>query len=114
MMDDNDLEQVAMIQRLDPERADDYVEAHDDVPDPVVERMTESGVERFLLFVEDGLSIGILEVEDFDRFVEEYSADPDCQEWEDRVGEFKRSGVDTDEGAIPTMDLVWSLEDATE
>lgn len=110
----DDLERVAMIQHLDPDRIDDYLEAHEKVPEPVVERMRESGVETFELFVEDDLSIGYVELEDFDRFVEEYSADPDCQAWEERVGEFKTSGVDTDDSDIPLMDHVWSLDDASE
>lgn len=108
------LEGVAMIQHLDPDRIDDYLEAHEAVPEPVVEHMQRCGVETFELFVEDDLSVGYVELEDFEQFVEGYSADPDCQEWEKRVGEFKRSGVDTDDADIPLMDHVWSLDEATE
>jgi L-rhamnose mutarotase len=111
---DGDLERVAMIQYLDPDRVDDYLEAHEEVPEPVVEHMRACGVETFELFVEGDLSVGYVELEDFEQFVEDYSANPDAQAWEERVGEFKRSGVDTDEAEIPLMDHVWSLDDATE
>lgn len=112
--DPDPLERVAMIQHLDPDRVDEYRTAHEDVPDAVAEQMRASGVETFELFVEDNVSIGYLEVEDFERYVEEYSENPDCQTWEREVGEYKRSGVETDEAEIPTMDRVWSLEDAGE
>lgn len=108
----DDLDRVAMIQHLKSDRVDDYVEAHEDVPDPVVNQMVESGVERFLLFVEDDVSIGYIEAEDIEQYVEEYSDNPDCEEWEATVAEFKESGVETDDAEIPTMDQIWSLEDA--
>ena len=109
-----DLERVALIQHLDPDGVEGYLEAHEEVPRPVIEQMRESGVHRFLLFVEDTLSIGYIEVEDLDTFAEEYSANPECQEWEERVGQYKESGVDTDEASLPLMDRVWSLEDEPE
>lgn len=112
--DGDPLERIAMIQHLDPDRVDEYRTAHGDVPEAVAEQMRASGVETFGLFVEDGVSIGCLEVEDFERFVAEYSENPDCEAWEREVGEYKHSGVETDEADIPTMDRVWSLEGAGE
>ncbi|WP_276253110.1 L-rhamnose mutarotase [Halomontanus rarus] len=112
--DDTDHDRVAMIQHLDPDRVDEYLEAHENVPDAVAEQMRASGVETFELFVEDDISVGYLEVEDFERYVAEYSENPECEKWEREVGEYKRSGVETDDAEIPTMDHVWSLDDATE
>lgn len=111
---DDPLERVAMIQHLNPDRVDEYLAAHENVPEPVVEHMQRCGVETFELFVEENLSVGYVELEDFEQFAEDYSADPDCQEWEERVGEFKRNGVDTNDADIPLMDHVWSLDEATE
>jgi L-rhamnose mutarotase len=108
--DGDDFERVAMIQRLKPDRVDDYLEAHEDVPGAVSEAMERGGVRQFQLFVQGDLSIGYFEVEDLEEFNEEYMNDPRCQEWEERVGEFKQSGVDVDEGSMPTMDHVWSFE----
>ncbi|MFB6296091.1 MAG: L-rhamnose mutarotase [Halobacteriales archaeon] len=110
MSDSDDVDRVVLVQELKPDRVGEYLEAHEDVPDPVTERMAESGVEEFRLFVGDDLSIGYIEVEDFERFQAEYSADPDCEDWEERVAEFKQSGVDTEEGDFPVLDEVWTFE----
>lgn len=106
----DDLERAAMLQRLDPDHVDDYLEAHEDVPDAVPEAMERGGVHTFRLFVHGEISVGYIEVEDFEAFNEEYMADPECRQWEDRVGEFKRSGVDTESGEMPLMDEVWTFE----
>jgi L-rhamnose mutarotase len=110
MGEPDDVERVVLVQELESDRVGDYLEAHEDVPDPVTDRMAESGVEEFRLFVGDDLSIGYIEVEDFERFQEEYSADPDCEAWERRVAEFKESGVDPDAGEFPVLDEVWTFE----
>ena len=106
----DELETVAMFQRLDPDRVDEYLEAHEDVPGAVPAAMERGGVHSFRLFVEDDVSVGIIEVEDFDAFNEEYLADEECQDWEEYVADFKRSGVDVDEGDMPLMDEVWTFE----
>jgi len=107
---DDDLERVAMIQHLDPDRVDEYLEAHEDVPDAVAAAMDRGGVRTYELFVHDDVSVGYAEVEEFDAFLEEYLADEECQEWERRVERFKRSGVDVEESDVPLMEHVWSLE----
>lgn len=104
------LEHVAMLQRLDPDHVDDYVEAHQDVPETVTEVMAANGVHRFRLWVRDEITVGYIEIEDWDAFTERYMADPDCVAWEERVGAFKRSGVDVETGELPIMDEVWSFE----
>jgi L-rhamnose mutarotase len=114
MSESDDYERVAMIQRLKPDRVDDYLEAHEDVPEAVSAAMERGGVLQFQLFVRGDLSIGYIEVEDLESFQEEYMSDPECQEWEERVGEFKTSGVDVDEGSMPVMDHVWSFETGDE
>jgi L-rhamnose mutarotase len=106
----DDIEHVAMIQRLVPDRVDEYLEAHEEVPDAVSEAMERGGVHTFRLFVHGDISVGYIEVEDFETFNEVYTADPECQAWEDRVGEYKRSGVDVDSGEMPVMDEIWTFE----
>jgi len=110
MVDHEELDRVVLVQELKADRVGDYLEAHEDVPDPVTERMEQSGVEEFRLFVGDELSIGYIEAEDFERFQEEYSADPECEDWEERVAEFKESGVDPESGEFPVLDEVWTFE----
>jgi L-rhamnose mutarotase len=106
----DDLEHVAILQRLDPDHVDDYLEAHEDVPEAVSDAMERGGVQTFRLFVHGDISVGYLAVEDFEAFNQTYTADPECQEWEDHVGEFKRSGVDVESGEMPLMDEVWTFE----
>jgi len=48
------------------------------------------------------------------EFEEAYGSDPDNQAWEERVGEFKRSGVDPDEMEMPVMERIWTLSGAKE
>jgi len=110
----DEVERVVMLQRLKSDAVDDYVEAHEDVPDSVVEAMEEGGVEEYELYVYDDIAIGIMDVHDLDEFEERYGSDPDNQAWEERVGEFKRSGVDPDEMEMPVMERIWSLSGAKE
>ena len=110
MSDTDDIDRVAMIQRLDPDRVDDYLAAHEDVPEAVSEAMERGGVRQFQLFVRDDISVGYIEVEDLEAYVEEYASDPECREWEERVAEFKTAGVDVEDGSMPLMDRVWSFE----
>lgn len=114
MGETDDVERVVLVQELKSDRVEDYLAAHEDVPDPVTERMGEGGVEEFRLFVGDDLSIGYIEVEDFERFQAEYNADPDCEAWERRVAEFKESGVDPDSGEFPVLEEVWTFEAGAE
>lgn len=103
-------ERVVLVQKLKPDRVDEYLAAHEDIPEPVVKRMEQSGVEEFRLFVEGEYSIGYIVAEDIERFQAEYSADPDCQDWEERVGAYKQSGVDTESGEFPLLEEVWTFE----
>ncbi|MFB6136815.1 MAG: L-rhamnose mutarotase [Halobacteriaceae archaeon] len=103
-------ERVVMLQELDPDRVDEYLAAHEDVPEAVSDAMERGGVESFELYVRDAVSVGIIEVEDFEAYNEVYMDDPECREWERHVEQFKRSGVDPDSGEMPLMDEVWRFE----
>jgi L-rhamnose mutarotase len=110
----DDLARVVMLQRLKQDAIDDYVAAHDDVPDSVVDAMNEGGVDEYELYVYEDIAVGIMDVRDLDEFEDVYGDDPDNQAWEERVGEFKRSGVDPDEMEMPVMERIWSLSDERE
>lgn len=112
--DTEDLERVVMLQRLEPDAVDDYIEAHDDVPDSVIDAMDEADVAEYELYVHDDVAVGIMEAPDLERFEEVYGRDPRNEEWERRVAEFKRSGVDPDEMEMPVMDQIWALSDDRE
>jgi L-rhamnose mutarotase len=108
-MSDTDTETVVILQRLDPDSVDEYVESHDDVPEAVTEAMAEGGVAEFRLFVEDDVAVCVLEVADFAAYQERYETDEECLAWEAHVDQFKRSGVDPDTGEMPTMEEIWSF-----
>ena len=106
----DELERVVMLQRLDPDRVEEYLDAHEHVPEAVSAAMDRGGVKAFRLFVRDDISVAYIEVEDFASFNREYMNDPDCQDWEDHVAAFKLSGVDVESGDMPLMDEVWTFE----
>lgn len=108
--DQPDLERVVMLQRLKPDRVDEYVDAHDDVPDAVTDAMDRGGVHSFRLYVRDAISVGYIEVEDFEAYTDTYLADEECREWERYVDRFKRTGVDVDDEELPLMEEVWTFE----
>jgi len=114
MSDDEsaDTERVVVLQRLKPDAVDEYVSAHEDVPDSVVSAMEKGSVDEYELYVHDDVAVGIMEVADLAEFEAVYGSDPDNRAWEERVGEFKRSGVDPDDTEMPVMERVWSLSDA--
>lgn len=108
----NDLQRVVMIQKLKADAVGGYVEAHEDVPDSVIEAMEEGGVETYELYVQDDVAVSIMDVEDLTEFEEVYGDDSRNQAWEERVGRFKRSGVDPDDMEMPAMERIWSLNEA--
>ncbi|ELZ32636.1 hypothetical protein C474_07457 [Halogeometricum pallidum JCM 14848] len=99
------------IQRIDPEHKDEYLEAHEDVPEGVSDAMRRGGVTAFELYVRDDLAVCILEVEDLDAYLDEVDGDEAVEEWERFTAQFKREGVDVDDAdePIPFMDRIWTL-----
>ncbi|MFB6106354.1 MAG: L-rhamnose mutarotase [Halobacteriaceae archaeon] len=109
----DDAETVVYLQRLDPDRVEEYVAAHEDVPEGVTDAMARGGVHEFDLFVRDDLAVCVMEVEDLDAYLEAVDGDEAVAEWERYTGQFKRAGVDPDaapEEGIPFMDRVWRFE----
>lgn len=107
-----DIERAVYVQRIAENQVDEYVEAHERVPEGVKEAMARGGVEEFELYLRDGIAVCILEAEDLDAYLESVSGDPDVEEWERHVAQFKESGVDVDAPAdeqIPFMDRIWSF-----
>lgn len=107
----SDTEQVAILQRIDPEKAEEYIEAHDDIPQSVVDAMVDGGVHEYRLYLHEEIAVGIVEVEDMDAFQERYESDPENEEWEAYVQQFKHEGIDPDDMEMPEMDEIWSLSD---
>lgn len=108
-----ELERAVYVQRLDPEKREEYVEAHENVPEAVTDAMERGDVERFDLYLFEDVAICIVDAPDVDAYFEETEGDPELEEWERYTGRFKRSGVDVDaeEGdQIPFAERIWSFE----
>lgn len=108
-------ERVAYVQYLDPDRVDEYAEAHERVPEAVTDAMERGGVEWFDLFVREDVAVCVAQVADPAAFAETYDAaideDPAVEDWERFTGQFKREGVDPDaDESIPFMDRIWTFE----
>lgn len=60
---------VCFVMHLKPERVDEYLAAHETVWPEMLEALTACGWHNYSLFLhkEDGLVVGYLETEDFDR-----------------------------------------------
>lgn len=114
MTDDQRLEQIVILQRIKPELSDDYIKAHDDVPQSVIDAMVEGGVHEYRLYLRDEIAVGVVEVEDMDKFQERYENDPANQEWEAHVEQFKREGIDPGDMEMPVMEEIWSLSEDRE
>ncbi|MFB6308192.1 MAG: L-rhamnose mutarotase [Haloarculaceae archaeon] len=107
-----DTERAVYLQRIDPDRRDEYIRAHDDVPDGVTDAMERGGVEEFELYVRGDIAVCLLEAADIDAYLEAVTGDPDVEQWERHVAQFKREGVDVDappDEQIPFMDRIWEF-----
>ena len=106
-------ERVVYVQHIDPDHVDDYLEAHENVPEAVTDAMERGGVERFDLFVEGTVAVCVMDVEDLDAYEATIDGNEGVEAWERRVGEFKRSGVDPDAPSgeqLPYATRIWSFE----
>lgn len=107
-----DAERAVYVQRIDPDRKQEYIDAHDDVPTGVTDAMERGTVTKFELYVRDDLAVCVLEAEDLDAYLDAVTDDSDVEMWERHVAQFKREGVDVDapeNEQIPFMDRLWSF-----
>jgi len=108
----NETTRAVYLQWLDPDQRDEYVEAHERVPDEVRDAMRRGGVTEFEVYVRGPVAVCVLETEDVDAYVEAVTGDPDVEEWERYVAQFKEEGVDVDappDEQIPFMESIWSF-----
>ena len=105
-------ERAVVLQRIDPEQREAYLDAHEDVPNAVTDAMERNNVREFRLFIRDDIAVFVLEAPDVDAYYQDAMSDPDVQEWERYVAKFKQDGIDvdaTDDDQVPFMNDVWSL-----
>ena len=109
----SDTERAVYVQRIDPDRKDEYREAHESVPEGVSEAMRRGTATSFELYVRDDVAVCIVEAENLDAYLDAVDGDEGVEDWERHVAQFKREGVDVDddEEPIPFMERVWTLSD---
>jgi len=108
----SETDRAVYLQWLDPDRIEEYVEAHETVPEGVRDAMRRGGVTEFEVYVRGTVAVCVLEAEDLDAYVEAVTGDPAVEEWERHVAQFKEAGVDVDappDEQIPFMESIWSF-----
>lgn len=100
---------TALRGRLRPGAADGYTQAHDQIPESLLDAQRDAGVRRWLIF-QDGLDLlHVAECDDFDEAMRRLAGDPRDQAWQREMTGYKQP-VD-DSGATETrLKLIYERE----
>lgn len=104
---------VCFTLQVDPERLDDYVDAHRAVWPQMLAAIRDSGRRNYSLYLrEDGLLVGYYETDDDDASARALAADPRTEAWERTIASFFVSldGSRADQAA-PHLTEVFNLDD---
>ncbi|HEY5853748.1 MAG TPA: L-rhamnose mutarotase [Aldersonia sp.] len=97
-------QRVCFVLQLQPDRVDDYLDAHTEVWPEMLDALAATGWRNYSLFLrpDDGLVVGYLETDDFERATVELSATAVNAKWQAHMAEYFRpsAGAATD-GADP-------------
>lgn len=65
------MQRVCFVMHLRPDRVDDYLAAHEEVWPEMLDALRDTGWHNYSLFLreDDGMVVGYLETDDFDRAV---------------------------------------------
>ncbi|AZG47260.1 L-rhamnose mutarotase [Gordonia insulae] len=98
-------QRVCFLMHLKPERVDDYLEAHTEVWPEMLDALRETGWHNYSLFLrpDDGLVVGYLETDDFERASAAMTASAINAKWQSQMSEYFRPADPTDsaDGADP-------------
>lgn len=83
-------ERVCFLMHLKPERVDDYLAAHETVWPEMLDALRETGWRNYSLFVrpEDGLVVGYLETDDYERAQSEMATREINARWQATMAEY--------------------------
>lgn len=82
---------TALRGRLLPGAAAGYIDAHDHIPQQLLDAQRDAGVRRWLIF-QDGLDLfHVAECEDFDRSMQLLAGDPRDQSWQHQMADYKQA-----------------------
>ena len=84
------MERVCFLLHLKPDRVQDYLAAHETVWPEMLDALRETGWTNYSLFVrpEDGLVVGYLETEDFERALAGMAAKEVNDRWQSGMAQY--------------------------
>ncbi|PYE14246.1 L-rhamnose mutarotase [Williamsia limnetica] len=92
------MHRVCFTMNLRPDRIDDYLAAHQDVWPEMLEALRSTGWHNYSLFLRptDGLVVGYLETEDFDRARELMAQTEVNGKWQSQMAQYFDTGTHPD------------------
>jgi L-rhamnose mutarotase len=102
------MQRVCFVLQVRPERLDEYREKHRTVWPEMQEALRETGWNNYSLFLrEDGMLVGYLETEDFERAREEMAQREINDRWQREMGSFFMNppGVSPDRAMMPLEEV---------
>ena len=97
-MDEPKATRVCFLMRLRPERVHDYLAAHAEVWPEMLEALREAGWGNYSLFLreQDGLVMGYLETDDFERAKAEMAASEVNARWQETMARYFADSANPD------------------
>ncbi|MDQ2773991.1 MAG: L-rhamnose mutarotase [Acidobacteriota bacterium] len=102
------MQRVCFVLQVRPERLDEYREKHRTVWPEMQQALRETGWNNYSLFLrEDGMLVGYLETEDFERAREEMARREINDRWQRDLGSFFMNppGVSPDRAMMPLEEV---------
>jgi len=102
------MQRVCFILQVRPERLDEYKERHRTVWPEMQQALRETGWNNYSLFLrEDGLMVGYLETEDFERAREEMGRRDINAKWQQEMASFFQNppGISPDRAMVPLQEV---------
>jgi len=106
---------IGQVWRAKPGKTDEYRRWHATVPPEVDRALHEGGVTRYAVFGWHDTFFSYMEVQDYQKMVERYNADPAAQRFEEEAaGYIEFPEVDPATGWPRALDEVWVMGNADE
>ncbi len=88
------MQRVCFLMHLKPDRVQDYLAAHEHVWPEMLDALRATGWTNYSLFLrpDDGLVVGYLETEDYDRARSGMAAREVSTRWEETMAEYFQDG----------------------
>lgn len=108
--DGSDRRRVCFTMNLRPDRIADYLAAHDEVWPEMLEALRATGWRNYSLFLRphDGLVVGYVETDDFDRARELMAQTTVNEKWQKQMAQYFDSRTNPDE-AMTVLDDYFHL-----